>query len=125
MKKQIMKIFSFEKLTVWQKSRALAVKVYKATKSYPTDERFGLVSQMRRSAVSISSNIAEGTGRHSSKDKARFSEIAFGSGLELLNQAILSNDLEFLSEEIYLDIRQDLTEITAMLDGLRKSQLRA
>ena len=118
-----MKIFSFEKLKVWQKSRKLAVKIYKQTKFFPKDERFGLVSQMRRSVVSISSNIAEGTGRHSSKDKARYTEIAFGSALELLNQSIISFDLEFLEKEDYLEIRNDISEITAMLDALRKSQL--
>ncbi|WP_303318744.1 four helix bundle protein [Flavivirga abyssicola] len=117
-----MKIFSFEKLSVWQKSRKLAVKIYKLTKNFPEDERYGLISQMRRCAVSISSNIAEGTGRHSAKDKARFTEIAFSSALELLNQIIISNDLEFLSNEEYENIRQDISEITAMLDGLYKSQ---
>ncbi|TGV01929.1 four helix bundle protein [Flavivirga rizhaonensis] len=117
-----MKIFSFEKLSVWQKSRKLAVKIYKLTKNFPEDERYGLISQMRRCTVSISSNIAEGTGRHSAKDKARFTEIAFSSALELLNQIIISNDLEFLSNEEYENIRQDISEITAMLDGLYKSQ---
>ncbi len=118
-----MKIFSFEKLNVWQKARQLAVLIYKSTKAFPEDERFGLISQMRRCSVSISSNIAEGTGRHSPKDKARFTEIAFGSALELLNQAVLSNDLEFLSDNLYQKIRSELTEITAMLDGLYKSQI--
>jgi four helix bundle protein len=92
--------------------------------NFPDDERFGLVSQMRRSVVSISSNIAEGSGRHNSKDKARFTEIAFGSALELINQSIMSFDLEFLPKESYLNIRDQLSEITAMLDGLRKSQLK-
>lgn len=119
-----MKIFSFEKPIVWQKARQLSLFVYKTTKPFPDDERFGLVSQMRRCAISISSNIAEGTGRRSSKDKARFTEIAFGSAMELLNQAILSNDLEFLSNKNYSIIRETLSEITAMLDGLRKSQLK-
>ena len=118
-----MKIFSFEKLKVWQKSRQLSSKVYKITKLFPDDERFGLIAQMRRCAISISSNIAEGTGRHSAKDKARFTEIAFGSALELLNQTILSNDLEFISDEDYKYIRTELSEITAMLNALRKSQL--
>ncbi|MDO5972523.1 four helix bundle protein [Flavivirga aquimarina] len=117
-----MKTFSFEKLSVWQKSRKLAVKTYKLTKLFPDDERFGLISQMRRCAVSISSNIAEGTGRHSAKDKARFTEIAFSSALELLNQIIISNDLELLSNEAYKNVRQDISEITAMLDGLYKSK---
>ncbi|WP_091866452.1 four helix bundle protein [Pricia antarctica] len=118
-----MKLFSFEKLIVWQKARQLSVLIYKMTKHFPDDERFGLISQMRRCSVSTSSNIAESTGRHSPKDRARFTEIAFGSSMELLNQSILSNDLEFLSDENYFQIRKDITEITAMLDGLYKSQI--
>jgi four helix bundle protein len=119
-----MKIFSFEKLNVWQKARKLSVIVYKETKLFPEYERFGLISQMRRCTVSISSNIAEGTGRQSAKDKARFTEIAYGSALELLNQVILSNDLGFLSDENYNIIRSDISEVTAMLDALYKSQLK-
>jgi len=118
-----MKIFGFEKLQVWQKSRQTSAKVYKATHNFPSEEKFGLTSQMRRAAISISSNIAEGTGRHSGKDSARFTQIAYGSALELLNQCILSNDLKFLNEEQYLELREDLTQITAMLDGLYKSQI--
>ena len=119
-----MKIFGFEKLQVWQKSRQLSLTIYKSTILFPKEEKFGLVSQMRRAAISISSNIAEGTGRHSSKDRARFTEIAYGSALELLNQCILSNDLEFLSDEQYTSTRSSISEITAMLDGLYKSQKR-
>ena len=119
-----MKIYSFEKLTVWQKSRKLSFVIYKVTKAFPKEEVFGLTSQMRRSAISISSNIAEGSGRHSAKDKARFSEIAYGSALELLNQIILSKDLEFVSNENYNEIRSEIEEITSMLDSLYKSQLK-
>lgn len=118
-----MRIFSFEKLNVWQKSRQLSIKIYKSTKNFPSEEKFGITSQMRCASVSISSNIAEGTGRHSFKDKARFTEIAYSSALELLNQVILSNDLEFLSDEYYKEIRVDISEIAAMLDGLYKSQI--
>lgn len=118
-----MRVFSFEKLNVWQKSRQLSIKIYNCTKYFPTDEKFGLTSQMRRAAISISSNIAEGTGRHSFKDKARFTEIAYSSALELLNQTILSNDLKFLSDKIYQTIRIDISEIAAMLDGLYKTQI--
>jgi four helix bundle protein len=118
-----MRLFSFEKLKVWQKSRNLAIMIYKINKVFPDDEKFGLISQMRRCAISISSNITEGTGRHTAKDKARFTEIAYGSALELLNQTIVSNNLEFLTNENYELIRTELTEITAMLNALRKSQL--
>ena len=124
MKTQEMKTFGFEKLQVWQKSRYLSTKIYRITAFFPSEEKFGITSQMRRAAISISSNIAEGAGRHSQTDQSRFTDIAFGSALELLNQCILSQDLGFINEEQYLELRQDLTEITAMLDGLYKSQKR-
>ena len=119
-----MKQFSFEKLTVWQKSRKLSVSIYEVTKPFPDDERFGLISQMRRCAISISSNIAEGSGRHSGKDKARFTEIAFSSALELLNQIIIANDLQFISNKNQDVLRDSISEITAMLNSLHKSQLK-
>ena len=118
-----MKTYSFEKLNVWQKSRVLVVNIYKITKKFPKEETFGFTSQLRRCALSISSNIAEGTGRHTNKDKARFIEIAFGSSLELLNQLILSYDLEFISEETYITLRKEIDEINIMLDGFYKFQL--
>jgi len=119
-----MRTFSFEKLKVWQKSRDLSATIYNLTKSFPEDERFGLVSQMRRCAISILSNIAEGCGRQTAKDKARFTQIAFSSSLELLNQLIASNDLKFISDENYKINRNALTEITAMLSGLHKAKLK-
>ncbi|MBO0320783.1 four helix bundle protein [Muricauda sp. CAU 1633] len=118
-----MRTFSFEKLNVWQKSRELTVAIYSITKQFPEEECFGLSSQMRRCAISLGSNIAEGTGRHTNKDKARFTEIAYGSGLELLNQCILSFDLGMITQEQHDSLRAELTEILAMLDGLYKSQL--
>lgn len=104
-----MKIFSFEKLNVWQKSRKPSLVIYKITKSFPEYEKFGLVSQMRRAVVSTSSYIAQGSGRYNAKHKARFTEIAFGSALELLNQTILSNDLEYIEGVGYLQIPKELT----------------
>ena len=119
-----MKIYSFEKLIVWQKSKNLSIVIYKITKMFPKDELFGLVSQMRRCSVSVSSNIAEGSGRHTQKDKARFTEIAYGSALELLNQTIICKELEFVSDENYQIIRNEIEQITLMLDALHKSQLK-
>ena len=119
-----MKIYSFEKLLVWQKAIKFNVIIYKTTSLFPKEEIFGLTAQMRKCSVSISSNIAEGSGRHSAKDKARFTEIAFGSALELLNQTIISRDLGYLSNENYNAIRNDIEQITSMLDGLYKSQLK-
>ena len=119
-----MKTYSFEKLLVWQKSKHLAVKIYKLTKNFPKEELFGMTSQMRRCSVSIASNIAEGSGRHSAKDKARFTEISYSSSLELLNQTIISLELEYINEENYNIIRTEIEEITYMLDALYKSQLK-
>ena len=86
-------MFNFEKLDVWQKAIQFADLIYKLTKSFPDDERFGLTSQMRRAAVSISSNIAEGSARHSRNDYARFVEIAAGSIFEVVSQSFISRNL--------------------------------
>ncbi len=118
-----MKIFSFEKLIAWQKARELALEIYKITKLFPKEEVFGITSQMRRCSVSVASNLAEGSGRNSMKDKARFTEIAFGSALELLNQLILSFDFEYIEEQKYIEIREKITEVTVLINGLYKSQL--
>lgn len=118
-----MRIFSFEKLIAWQKGRELAILIYKTTKNFPKDEVFGLTSQMRRCSISIASNLAEGSGRSSMKDKARFSEIAYSSSLELLNQVILSFDFEYLDENQYIQIRETITEVNMLIDGLHKSQI--
>ncbi|MFY7938496.1 MAG: four helix bundle protein [Flavobacterium sp.] len=118
-----MRIFSFEKLIAWQKGRELAILIYKTTKLFPKDETFGMISQMRRCSISIASNLAEGSGRNSMKDKARFSEIAFSSSLELLNQVILSNDFEYIDENQYTILREKITEVNMLIDGLHKSQI--
>ncbi len=118
-----MKTYSFEKLDVWQESRMLTVKIYNITRSFPEDEKFGLTRQMRRAAISICSNIAEGTSRHSNKDQVRFYEIAYGSLMELLNQLIVSCDLLFLTIENTNHIRIDIDAISYKLSKLRESQL--
>ena len=118
-----MRVFSFEKLVAWQKGRELALIIYKTTKQFPKDETFGLTSQMRRCSISIASNLAEGSGRNSYKDKARFSEIAYGSSLELLNQVILCYDFEYINENEYLLVREKITEVNMLIDGLYKSQM--
>jgi four helix bundle protein len=118
-----MSVFSFEKLIAWQKGRELALLIYKTTKKFPKEEVFGLTSQMRRCAISIASNLAEGSGRKSFKDKARFSEIAYSSSLELLNQVILSNDFELINDSDYLSIREKIAEVNMLIDGLYKSQI--
>lgn len=117
------KIYSFEKLQVWQQARMLTKEVYIATKTFPEEERFGLISQLRRASVSICSNLAEGSSRNSFKDKARFTEIAYGSLMEVLNQLIIASDLGFLLNQEYEKLRIQIEEISNMINGLRKSQL--
>jgi len=117
------KTYSFEKLDVWKEARKLAVKIYKLTAKYPSEEKFGLVSQMRRSVNSINYNISEGSSRESFKDQARFTQISFGSLMELLNDSILSFDLKYINEVEYWDLRQDTDRIGFQLDRLRKSQI--
>ena len=114
-----MHIYSFEKLEVWKESIKLATNIYNYTKEFPSEEKFGLISQMRRCSVSISSNIAEGTARLTKKDKAHFMTIAYSSTLELLNQTIISKELGFISEEKYKIIRFEVESITNKINGLR------
>src|SRR5690349_17355698 len=94
-------MFPFEKLEVWQKSIEFADSVYRLTKRFPDDERFGLTSQMRRAAVSIASNIAEGSARFSRNDNAHFVEIATGSLFEVVTQAVIGRRQNFLAEAEY------------------------
>jgi four helix bundle protein len=96
----------------------VTLQIYQITASFPDDERFGLVSQIRRSAASIPSNIAEGSARGSDADFARFLHIALGSAAELDYQLLLSHDLSFLSTERYSEISAELGEIRRMLNDL-------
>ncbi len=89
-------LYSFEKLIVWQKSINLAKQIYSATSKFPKDEIYGLSSQIRRAVVSISSNIAEGYVKSSSKEQVRFSEIAYGSLMEVLNQIIIAKEIKYI-----------------------------
>ena len=116
--------YSFEKLNVWQQARLLTKEIYIVTGSFPSEEKFGLVSQMRRAAISVSSNIAEGSSRNSEKDQAHFYTTAYSSLVELLNQLILSYDLEFLQKDKYAELRASIELISNQLNNLRKSALR-
>jgi len=113
-------MFNFERLEVWQKSVQFVGVIYRLTKSFPSDERFGLTNQIRRAAASISSNIAEGAARPAA-DNARFIGYASGSLYEVLTQAIISRNEGFLSPEAYNQLYRDAEEISRMLSGLRKS----
>lgn len=117
-----MKIYSFEKLECWQQARRLAIWTYTNTKGFPSDEKFGITSQMRRAAISIASNIAEGTSRKTMKEQAHFSSISYSSTIELLNDLIISNDFLFLSDAQYQEGRGLIEKQTLLIAGLRKSQ---
>lgn len=114
-------MFNFEKLEVWHRAIEFADLVYTLTRAFPGDERFGLTNQMRRAAVSVSSNIAEGTSRISKADFARFLEIATGSVFEVVSQAFVSKRQGFLSETEFNTLYSAADEQSRMLSGLRKS----
>jgi four helix bundle protein len=114
-------MFTFEKLDVWQKAIDFADLVYKYTRDFPAGECFGLTNQMRRAAVSISSNIAEGTSRMSQTDFARFIEIATGSVFEVVSQSLVGRRQGFFNEENFAVMYSAADEIGRMLSGLRKS----
>lgn len=117
-------IYSFEKLLVWQKSIDLAKIIYTITSKFPKDEVYGLSSQIRRAVVSVSSNIAEGYVKYSAKEQVRFTEIAYGSLMEVLNQIIIAREIEYINEDNYLKVRNGVEEISRMLNALRNSQLK-
>jgi four helix bundle protein len=108
----------FRKLVVWQNAHGLALNLYKITKTFPTDERYGLTSQIRRSAASTCANIAEGCGRQTRRDFARFAYIAFGSASELEYHLLMASDLGLLDKECYLPLEGSVTQVKRMLTGL-------
>ena len=114
--------YSFEKLEVWNESKEFTKSIYTITTTFPDQEKFGLVSQLRRASVSICSNIAEGSARNTYKDKAHFTTMAFSSAIEVINQLVLSFEMDFISEEVYSKLRLELESITNKLNGLRNYQ---
>lgn len=112
---------NYKELKVWQKSYQLCLEMYKATKTFPKNEGFGLTSQMRRAALSIPSNIAEGYGRKTTPEYVRFLYIAYGSTCELETQLLLSGDLSYLNKEKASEFQRDIGEVERMLKALIKS----
>ena len=109
---------NFKELMVWKKAHQLTLDVYRATKDFPVDERFGLTSQLRRSAASVPANIAEGTGRGSNRDFARFLVIANGSAVETEYHLILARDLDYLTKEQHAPMQALVDEVQKMLGSL-------
>jgi len=112
---------SFRDLRVWQQSMDLALNIYRGTQSFPKHELYGLAQQMRRAAVSLPSNIAEGKGHSSDKDFRRFLFHARGSLMELETQIMLAGTLQYLSEEQSRNLRESATQVGRSLAGLLNS----
>ncbi|MEI6528537.1 MAG: four helix bundle protein [bacterium] len=114
------KIRNFTDLNAWKESHKLVLEIYRITKNFPREEIFGLTSQMRRAAVSVTSNIAEGFGRYSGKEQVQFFYISFGSLTELKNQIIISKDIKYISETEYRHIDDLITCSQKIISGLIK-----
>lgn len=114
-------MFSFENLGVYPKSRVLVKEVYKLQNKFPVEERYALGDQIRRSITSVTSNLAEGSGRDTNKDKAHFCVIAFGSLMEAFSQLQNAQDLGYISINEVEALRPQFEEVSKMLSGLKSS----
>lgn len=109
-----------EKLDVWMKSMDLVVRIYEATEDFPKEEKFGLTSQIRRAAVSVPANIAEGAGRRSEKEFAYFLSNAQGSSSEVETELLIAHRLGYLNRDVYAELQTSLDKIGQMLHGLAR-----
>lgn len=107
----------FKELKVWHKAHKCVLEIYRNTRNFPTEERFGLTSQLRRAAASVPSNIAEGCGREGDRELARFLSIAAGSASEVEYQLLLTHDLSFLDDEPYRQLDTQINEVKRMLNA--------
>jgi four helix bundle protein len=108
----------YRQLEVWQKAHAVTMEIYALTKSFPIEERFGLVTQMRRAAVSIGANLAEGRGRRGDPEFGRFIKIALGSAYELEDELLVAADAGFIPRDTYDRLRRELNRVGKMLWSL-------
>jgi len=118
-----MKEYSFERLDVWKIAKEFVKHIYNLTQGFPSREKYGIVDQLRRAAISVPSNLAEGSGRTSGKDKARFTQISYGSLMECLNLIVISNELNMIRDEDLNQLRNEVEAISRKLSNLRRSQL--
>lgn len=116
-----MKIKSFTDLIAWQKGHQLVLNIYKCTVLFPTEEKYGLIDQMRRCSVSITSNIAEGFSRRGKKEKTQFFYMALGSITELQNQLLIAKDIEYFSKDVFQNLAKQSVEVSKLVNGLIKS----
>ncbi len=109
---------NYKDLLVWEKAHNLTLAIYKSTRNFPADERFGLTTQMRRASASIPANLAEGCGRSSDGEMGRFIQIAMGSGAELSYHLLLARDLGLLEAKPYVALDGELNEVMRMMSSL-------
>ncbi len=114
-------MFKFEKLEVWQEAVAYADAIYDATRSFPGNEQYGLTSQVTRAAVSVSANLAEGSGRTSATDFGRFVEIAYGSLMETVSHLSIAQRRHFITDIQFQELYQRAERLARMLSGLRST----
>lgn len=114
-------VFSFEKLNVWHDARELVKSIYLLVEKLPKDEKFSLIDQLKRSGISVASNIVEGTSRSSYKEKIRFIEVAYGSLLEMYSQLILCTDLGYIENAELLEIKNLTYKISNELNALKNA----
>ena len=115
------KIRTFRDLIAWQKGHQLTLEIYKITSSFPKEEIFGLTSQLRRAAVSITSNIAEGFSRQSDKEKIQFFYLSLGSNTELQSQILLAKDLNYIDSATHNQLSELSVETSKLINGLIKN----
>ena len=118
------KIKSFTDLIAWQESHKLVLMIYKITDKFPNKENFGLISQMKRAVVSVSSNIAEGFSRNSNADKAHFYTMSMGSLTELQNQILVGRDVGYMDKKEFLDLANQSVIVSKLIGGLKKINTR-
>ncbi len=116
-----METFNFQKLRVYQESRKMVKNIYLLLRKYPNNEQYAICDQMRRSAVSVPSNIAEGMSRSSKKEQIHFLEISYGSLMELFCQLEISKDINYINEEDFILLEKEILVIAKQLSGLRSS----
>lgn len=115
--------YYFERLDVWQQARQLVVQVYKLLEKFPKEEKFALCDQLRRSVISIPSNIAEGSGRIAKKETIHFLEIAYSSLMEMYCQLQIAVDLNYITEVDFMEIKPLIFKVSKLLSGLRRSKI--
>ena len=113
--------YAFENMRAWQEARKLVVEVYRLLDGFPKFESYALCDQIRRAIVSVPSNLAEGSGRISTKEQMHFYEIAYGSLMEAYNQLIIAADLEYIGNEQLKNIQPQIDVVARMINGLRTS----